>query len=170
MTSLHAHSELEDLAETLWNERHIVEYLLFKLVTAKLILASDERRFVTPALDEVERILGVLRDTEARRAMAVAAVASAWGTPEDDLSLAELTKRAPEPMRQVFREHRDAFTTLASEIEETAAANRELASATLGHVRQSIDALTGPQQAATYTANGRHDTPVTTATRLDRVL
>lgn len=162
--------DLEVLAGTLWDERHVVEYLLFKLVTAKLVLAADERRFVALALDEVERVLRALRDAEQRRAAAVAVVAANWGVPTDDLTLAELASRAPASYRSVFADHRDGFAKLAVEIEETAATNRRLASTALTHLRTSLGSLTGPAVGQTYTAEGRPDLRVTTPMRLDQVL
>lgn len=169
--SQHAlHRELEALADTLWAERHVVEYLLFKLITAKLILAADERRFVTPALDEVERMVTALRSAEVRRASALATVARAWSVNVDALTLSELADRAPEPFGAVFRDHRDAFQSLASEIEATAQENRKLASSSLTHVQETIDALAGPPAGHTYTASGRHDATTTSALRLDEVL
>ncbi|QBI18930.1 flagellar protein FlgN [Egibacter rhizosphaerae] len=163
--------DLEALADTLWSERHVVEYLLFKLVTAKLLLAAQERRFVATALDEVERIIETLRSAEVQRGSALEAVAADWGTDAEELTLAELAARAPAPMDAVFRDHQEAFARLASEIEETANTNRQLASAALGEVRATIAALAGPTGASTYTAAGRHHSDsVAGPVRLDEVL
>lgn len=161
---------LEALADTLWAERHVVHYLLFKLVTARLVLAADERRFVGLALDEVERMMDSLREAELRREMALEEVATAWGADPAELTLSSLAERSPEPLRSVFADHRDAFLGLAQEIEETAADNRRLASTALDHVQQSLDSLTGPERGQTYTAQGRPARPTTAPTRLDRVL
>lgn len=163
-------SDLETLADTLWAERRVVEYLLFKLITAKLVLAADERRFVTSALEEVERMVQTLRGTEVQRAAALDRVARHWGVPSEDLTLRELAERSPEPMAGVFRDHQEAFAELAAEIEDTARENRKLASAALSHVRETIDALTGPPAPRTYTATGRHDTAIGAPVRLDEVL
>lgn len=163
-------TSLEALADDLWSERHLVELLLFKLVSAKLLLAADERRFVAPALDEVQRVLAKLHEAEVRRAITLEDVAGDWRVAADDLTLAELATHAPEPLRGVFRDHQRAFQALVVEIEETAAANRALASSALGQMRQAIDALTGPSLGATYTAAGHHDTAFTPPTRLNEVL
>lgn len=163
-------SSLEQLADTLWAERHVVEMLLFKLISAKLLLAAEERRFLQPALNEVERTLAALREAELRRAVAVQTVADDWRVDSAGLTLAELATHAPEPLRAVFRDHQQGFAALATEIEETAAANRQLASSSLGSVRESIAALTGPMLSSTYTASGFHDTAQPRPTRLDEVL
>lgn len=162
--------KLESLADTLWAERHVVRYLLFKLVTAKLVLAADERRFVAPALEEVERMMAALREAEQRREAALGEMAEAWGLAPEDLTLNHLVERAPEPLRSVFADHRQAFLSLAEEIDQTAADNRRLASAALDHVQQSLEGLTGPADSQTYTSQGRPGAAVTVPTRLDRVL
>ncbi|HEY8339184.1 MAG TPA: flagellar protein FlgN [Egibacteraceae bacterium] len=170
MTTPPPSERLHALADTLWAERHLVELLLFKLVTAKLLLAADERRFVTLALDEVGRVLDSLHEAEQRREEAVADVAAEWGVRTDELTLTELARRAPEPLRTVFADHATAFLDLANEIDETASTNRRLATATLSHVHASLDALTGDSSTTTYTADGRHGATTAAPLRLDRVL
>ena len=170
MTTPPPSERLHALADTLWAERHLVELLLFKLTTAKLLLADDERRFVTLALDEVGRVVDSLHEAEQRREAAVAAVAAEWGVATEELTLGELARRAPEPLRTVFADHATAFLDLAAEIEETASTNRRLATATLGQVHASLDALTGDASVTTYTADGRHGAATTAPLRLDRVL
>jgi hypothetical protein len=161
---------LESLADTLWAERHLVEFLLFKLTTAKLILAADERRYVALALDEVERVVIALRGAESRRAQAVAEAAAELHVDAERLTLSQLATHSPEPLRTVFRDHAEGFLRLATEIEETAVVNRRLASATLSHVQRALDALTGPPAASTYTASGRPTTATAAPMRLDQVL
>jgi uncharacterized protein YunC (DUF1805 family) len=108
-TSARPSAELEHLADTLWRERHVVEFLLFKLVSARLILAAGERRFVACARDEVERVLDLLGEAEAARERGVEAVARLWNEPLDEVTIAELAIRSPEPLSTVFRDHRRAF-------------------------------------------------------------
>lgn len=170
MSATHDAADLEGLADTLWAERQVVEYLLYRLVTAKLILEASERRFVSVALDEVERTLTTLRSAEIQRAAALEPVARAWGYKPEALTLSKLAHEAPPPMDAVFRDHHEAFMDLAAEIEETAATNRKLASAALSDVRQTLDALAGPPAASTYTAAGTPDRAVTRPVQLDEVL
>lgn len=147
---------VENLADTLWAERHVVEFLLFKLTTAKLLLAADERRFVAQALGEVERVVDALREAELRRAMALEAFAEQRGVPVDDVTLSWLASNAPAPWREVFADHHQAFAALAEEIEETSSDNRQLAGAGLNIVQDTIGMLTGPQPTTgTYDASGR---------------
>lgn len=164
MTKGPGSDDLETLADTLWAQRQVVEFLLYRLVTAKLVLEASERRFVPLALEEVERLLEALRLAEVRRAAALEPVARAWGYAPEELTLHELGERAPAPMNAVFQDHHEAFLRLAEEIEVTADTNRRLATAALSEVQKTLGALTGPPPAPTYTAAGTHDTPVSLAT------
>jgi flagellar biosynthesis/type III secretory pathway chaperone len=170
MSTRYDTGSLQRLADTLWSERHVVEFLLFKLTSAKLLLAADERRFVALALDEVERVVGTLRETELERSIAVEEVARHWRVRADDLTLARLATTAPEPWREVFADHQRAFDELTREVEEAAAANRSLASAGLARIHQTMDMLTGQQEPGTYDAYGRHQAVATGRTRLDAAL
>lgn len=170
MDSQDERTALDALTETLWAERHVVELLLYKLVGAKLYLAADERRFVTMALDEVERVVGALRATEARRSATLRGLAAQWGLDPADLTLSELAQRTGEPWRTMFTDHQEGFAALAAEIEETATTNRRLAQAGLGAVRQTLDALAGPPVPTTYGADGRADVSAPMAVRLDQAI
>lgn len=161
---------LEDLADVLWAERHLVEYLLFKLVTANLLLSAEERRFVPKAMDEVERVMERLGEVENRREAALLPVAREWQLQPRDLSLATLAQRAPEPMATVFRDLHSDFMALTAEIESTSAENRKLANSALNHMHSALETLTGPTIATTYTAKGTHDVGITNPIRLDRAL
>ncbi|HEX9887874.1 MAG TPA: flagellar export chaperone FlgN [Nitriliruptorales bacterium] len=145
---------LPALAQTLWAERHLVEHLLYKLVAANLMLAADDRRFVSRALDEVDAVVERLWDAERARSSAVAEVARHWRVPADEVTLSRLGSECPEPWGSMFDEHRDAFDRMTAEIERTADDNRRLASVALSDIRASLAALSGPQ-ARTDTARGQ---------------
>lgn len=161
---------LEALADTLWAERHVVEFLLYKLTVAKLLLVSDERRFVSAALSEVEQVVARLRDAEDRRQAALAAVAQDWRRPASEVTLSVLAEQTDEPMRGVFDDHRKGFLELSLEIEETAAENRRLASGSLNSIQEALDALTGTASGPTYTASGRTQSPQVGPSQWDQTL
>lgn len=161
---------LRELMERLWVERHLLEFLLFKLVTTRLVLAADTRAFVAPALREVEVAIERLREAELRRATAVARVAEEWGVPAEHLSLSYLVEHAPEPSATMFREHRDGLRALVEEIEEVAAENRRLAAAAAEHVRENLDALVGAEVGDTYDPSGRRGSVAPGPAYVDREL
>lgn len=161
---------VRELVERLWTERHLLESLLFKLVTAKLILAADARRFLAPALAEVEQVIDQIRAAELRRGIAVARLAEEWGMRQEDLTLGYLVEHAPEPAASIFADHREGFLRLTREIEEVAAENRLMASAALDHIRDNIDALMGGEMGPTYGPTGHRETAPTPPRRLDQVV
>lgn len=165
-------TSLEALADTLWAERHVVEFLLFKLVSARLLLAANEARFVPAAVEEVDRAVGALKAAELRRETALQGVANDWGVPIDALTLETLASRAPVPFDTLFKEHQKAFLTLADEVEQTARQNSELASAALSHVQESLVALGGGSGPAPtyYDAAGRRTNTGVHRSNLDEVL
>ena len=84
---------MAQLADTLWYERRLLECLLFKLVSANLVLIADDRRFVGPAIGEVDAVMAEIRKAESRRGEVVAAVAREWNVPPEQVGLAFLVKK-----------------------------------------------------------------------------
>ncbi len=161
---------LEGLADTLWQERHMVESLLFRMVEAKLLLAANEHRFVAAAIDDVEDVVDALRRAEERRHRALQDVADRLEVPVEELTLTTIAALAPSPMDRVFTDHHEAFLAMTTEIEETAAANRQLASGALGRLRRSLDALAGANPASTYTSAGTSEVVLVGPAHLDATL
>jgi hypothetical protein len=153
----------EELARLLSRERLLLELLLFKLVTLRQLLASGEVRFLAWAGDEVERAVDKVRKAELARALAVSELAAATGRFEADFALSQLVESAPEPWATIFADHRQGFTRLSAEINETLAANRRLAASGAGAVSDMLDRLSGgtpePQfsGAATYGPGAQWD-------------
>lgn len=147
---------LQRLAETLWEERGLAAELLYRLRCAHLLLAADDQRFVTRAIDQVEVATGRLRHAEMQREGIVLDVAVALGGDAHMLTLETLASHTAEPWRSVFADHRRAFLSLAREIEETSEAGRELSGRALGRVRRSITTLAGAEGVASgHHAGGR---------------
>jgi len=152
MNSRHHLEQLARLADVLWYERRLMEYLLFKLVTANLMLNADEQRFVTPALGEVERVIAEIRRTEGDRAELITDLAAAWDVEPSTVTLAHLAIHAPEELRPVFEDHRERFLELTGEIETVTKENRRLATLGLAGIGATFDLLEG-----TATSSGRYD-------------
>lgn len=161
---------LKDVQDRLWTERHLLDFLLFKLVAAKLILAADDRRFMSPALAEVEHVIEKLRLAEMERSISVSQLAAEWDVPGDTLTLQKLAERAEEPFGTIFADHRDALLKVAAEIEEVALENRRLASASLTDIQENIGVLMGKPAESTYNDKGRRRLGPTSPRRLDAAL
>jgi hypothetical protein len=158
--------QLHELADTLWYERRLLEFLLFKLVSANLVLIANDHRFVAPAIAEVERVMEEVRRAEAERAGAVARLAAAWGVPHTQLTLAYLSTHVPDAMRTAFEEHRTGFLELVGEIEDLTRENRRLATVSLDGIRGTLGLVDG----LTYDAAGRTSVSKGPPTTIDRVL
>lgn len=173
-TSLQDQDQLTQLAETLWYERRLLEFLLFKLVSANLVLATDDRRFVGPAIAEVEKVVTEVREAERARYDVLTKVATTMGVPMATITLNSLADTAPEDLRGVFADHRDAFMALANEIEEITTDNRRLASVGLDGITGTLQLAAGMPGAAagtqSYTSQGRSVSSAQNPTRVDQVL
>lgn len=167
MKPIEACASLPTLADTLWAERSVMEHLLYKMVSARLLLAADQRAYVTQAMDEVERAADRLQAAERERLEALHLVARDWDVPVEQLTLRRLADEAPEPWATILRDHHTTFGKLADEIQATASENTRLASVGLNAVRTSLAAVTSPA-GATYTAAGRHDTANVSPTSFDQ--
>ncbi len=154
------------LADTLWYERRLLEYLLFKLVSANLVLIADDRRFVGPAVAEVDAVMAEIRKAEEQRSEVVAAVAAEMGVPPADVGLPFLVENAPESLRATFEDHRVVFHNLVGEIEVLTKENRRLATVGLDGIQGTLGFAGGDIYDAAGRATRTPDQPV----RVNRVL
>jgi hypothetical protein len=132
---------MDELTGLLSRERRLLEVLLFKLVTARHLLAAGESRFIAWSAAEVERATERVREIEVLRAGLVQKLAREVGLSEDRLTLQALAQEAPEPYRTIFSDHRAAFFELVAEIEEVTRANRKLAQRGVRQVDEILERL-----------------------------
>lgn len=142
---------LERLAETLWAERLATERLLYRLTTAKLLLAAEEERFVPRAVDEVGAAAARLDEMERRRLRIVGEAVAAAGSAGSELRLRDLAAGTSGPWPRVFDDLHAALVELAADVEATAEATRELAGDALArqhHARTTLTAACPPAAGA----------------------
>lgn len=159
---------LPDLVAQLGRQRQLVEYLLFKLLEAQLLLSSDQAAFVPIAMAEIESVLRRIREEEERREELISSLAEDWGMPPHDLKLAYLTEHAPEPYRTAFSEHRRTFMSLVDQVEKVTRDNRRLATEGLARVQAALSGLV--EDASTYSPEGRVEKLVTRPVTHDKVI
>ncbi len=116
---------LAEVSTILWQERHLLELLQFKLEVQQLLLANGRGRWLNLAGDEVERVLDELRHVELARAVEVDGVARELGLSPNP-SLAELALSAADPWGGIFDQHRAALLGLSEEIRALSSVNRDL--------------------------------------------
>lgn len=114
-----------ELSSLLWQERELLELLVFKLEEEQLLLTAGKTRWLQHATREVEQVLERLRSAGLARTVEVAALAKDWGTC-DDSTLRELASSAPDgPWGEIFAAHLTAMTELTSEIRELRDSNQQ---------------------------------------------
>lgn len=161
---------VDALIDTIAAERHVVEYLLFKLITLKLVFVADERRYVEKAANEVERVVDSLRQAEERRAAALRVVAGEWDVAADDLTLSRLSREAPGPTGKVFGDLQRSLRTLADEVEVVVAENRRLVAGGMSNVQSLLDAVAGAPAGDIYTDTGHRHRARAQPMQLDQAL
>jgi len=151
---------LQEVSTTLWQERNLLELLLFKLEEEQLLLASGRTRWLARATREVEVVLERIREAEIMRAIEVDHVAPSLLLPPGP-SLRQLAENAPSPWDTMFADHRQAFLELTEEITQLASTNRELVARGQRATQDFLDNFVDPEPATGYpAANVRDRTPL----------
>jgi hypothetical protein len=145
---------LSDVSNIIWQERRLLELLVFKLEEEQLVLASGRTRWLAHATREVEAVLDEIRSIELERAMALQETTAELGL-GDAPSLRELSEAAPPPWDHIFGEHRRALLEVAQEIDGVSKANRELLTRSHQAAREALSAV-GDVEVETYTPRGSH--------------
>jgi hypothetical protein len=143
---------LADLSRILWQQRELMELLLFKLEEQQLLLVAGRSRWMGLAAREIEHVLDRIRDFEGLRAVELEPTRRELGLtdPPTLLQLAELTG---EPWSELFTSHREHLLALTAEVQALTEANRELLAAGSRAVADTLLNLTDPPN--TYDASGR---------------
>jgi hypothetical protein len=147
---------LQEVSTTLWQERNLLELLLFKLEEEQLLLASGRTRWLARATREVEVVLERIREAEIMRAIEVDHVAPSLLLPPGP-SLRQLAEHAPPPWDTMFADHRQAFLELTEEITQLASANRELVARGQRATQDFLNNFVDPQPATGYPMDGTRD-------------
>jgi len=145
---------MEDLSSVLWQERELLETLLYKLEVEQLVLAGGRTRWLPAAAREIDACLGRIREVELLRAVAVDTVAAELDL-DPNPSLHEIADRSEEPWRCIWLDHREAFTTVAAQIAQMSESNRTLLTA--GYQAAQATLLSMSESAGTYGADGSVD-------------
>src|SRR5450432_2354224 len=116
-------ADFAEVSDILWRERELLDVLVFKLDSERLLLEAGAVRWLARSTREVDLVLEQLGLTEVTRALEVHALAAELGLPPN-AGLAAVADAAPSPWGELFHAHRAAFRTLIGEITDLAEANR----------------------------------------------
>ena len=116
-------SGFAEVSDILWRERELLDLLLFKLDSERLLLRSGSVHWLGRSTHEVDLVLEQLRLVEITRALEVDDLAAQLGM-QPGATLSDLAAAAPTPWAELFQAHRAAFRTLIEEVTDLAEANQ----------------------------------------------
>ena len=116
-------SGFAEVSDILWRERELLDLLLFKLDSERLLLRAGSVQWLARSTHEVDLVLEQLRLVELTRALEVDDLAAQLGL-QPGATLSDLAAVAPTPWADLFQAHRAAFRTLIEEVTDLAETNR----------------------------------------------
>ena len=139
---------LGELAAVLWQEREVLEDLLYALIQQQLLLDVGQTGWLPRADAAVAAATRAVQDHELVRAIEVETLVQVLGLPAN-ASLLEIAAHAGEPWATVLGDHRDALRTLTAEIDAVTAHNRALLIAGERATREALGALAPSTKSST---------------------
>ncbi len=129
---------LGDLAAVLWQERELLEDLLYALTQQHHLLASGEIRWLPRADASVAAAARAIQEQEVFRAIEVETLVAVLGIGTSP-TLAQIAAAAGEPWAMLLQDHLTALRTLTEEIEQATARNRTLLIAGERSTREALE-------------------------------
>ena len=133
-------------------ERNLIEYVLYRLVAAKLVLSTNDQRYVTQSLVEVEDAVDRLRSVAGARERAIGAIARQLGASQ--LTLGALAEQVPPAERYMLIELQSDYVRLAHQIAQVSSENRRLVELSLGPTAELLKQVAGVPTGAMYDGAG----------------
>ena len=133
---------MNELLDVLGRQRHVLEYLLFRILEARHLLDSSEVRFLHLAAQDIDAASEAVREVELRRALLPI---------PDGMTLRQLSDAARPPLADILYEHLLELSRLAAELGAATEAVGDLAAAGLARTRNQefAMALSGARRSAT---------------------
>ena len=120
--------------------------------------AGGRTHWLATAAREIEIVLERVRDIELLRAIELDSVAGELGL-DPNPGLHEIADRCQEPWKSIWLDHRDAFTTTATEIQKMSLTNRELLTAGYHAAQATLLSMTEERRDVRRRRLGRHRRP-----------
>ena len=117
---------MDALLDVLGRQRHVLEYLLFRMLEARHLLDIGEVRFLHLAAGDIEAASEAVREVELRRALLPL---------PDGSTLRQLSDASESPLHDILHEHLLELSRLAAELGATTEAVGDLAAAGVARSR-----------------------------------
>ncbi|WP_148615833.1 flagellar protein FlgN [Nocardioides rubriscoriae] len=157
---------MEKLSLVLWQERDLMDTLLYRLEIEQLVLANGRTDWLMRAAREVESVLHEMRESEVLRSIAAGEAAESLGLPAD-APLREIAARADEPWRTTLMDHHEVFTTTVRRLVDLAESNRYLLTQGYNSARETLMNMAG-EAPQSYSQNGTAVTATPLSQFVDR--
>ncbi len=142
-----------ELSALLWQERELLDLLIFKLTEEQLLLTTGRTRWLQHATGEVEQVVRRLRASGLSRAVEVDALAEEWNVSTNEPSLNELADAAPPgPWGDILRAHLEALTGQTVQIQALRDVNESFLRFAARSTQETAAGLL--PQTGTYDAHG----------------
>lgn len=130
---------LQAFSEVLFQERQVLELLLFKLETERMLLDGGQERWLPMASREVDTVLDELNKVELARSVVLAQVAPELGL-GPDATLASVVGVVPSPWDSVFGDHQRELKTLMGDVLAAAESSSHLLRQGYDSIRMALEA------------------------------
>ncbi|WP_159599327.1 flagellar protein FlgN [Agromyces humi] len=146
---------MHEASALLWEERELLDVLLFKLEAEQMMLTAGNTRWLNRATQEVAAVQERLSRVGLARAVELNGVAAEWNAPEG-AGLRELAEHAPDgPWGEILTSHAAGLAATVSEVEQVRSANEHLIRGALRATQETLaDSSTST---STYNARGVTD-------------
>ena len=147
---------LGDLAAVLWQERELLEDLLYALTQQHHLLVAGEIRWLPRADAAVADAARAIQEQEVFRAIEVETLVAVLGIGPSP-SLQQIADAAGEPWAMLLQEHLAALRALTEEIEQATTRNRTLLIAGERSTREALEqvgAIARTEQGSRYDHRG----------------
>lgn len=130
---------LQAFSDVLMQERRVLELLLFKLETERLLLDTGRDRWLTLASREVDTVLDELNKVELARSITMAQIAPELGL-DSSATLATVVETVPTPWDVIFTEHQRELKSMMVEVLAAAESSRHLLRQGYDSIRLALEA------------------------------
>ncbi len=145
---------VQRLSACLYEEKQLLEELLFKLEEEQLILVSGRHRWLERATAEVENVLRTLSSLESARLDIMATVAGELGLDAGaQATMLEVAGAVGEAWSEALLESRESIKVLISQVVQMVAGNRDLITRGLASTTELLVAL-GVSAGVSYGPDG----------------
>ncbi len=141
---------MEELDRTLWALRRSMALVDYRATVARLMLGADDRRFVSPAGEELAMEVSRFREVSDRVVAATGRAARAWGMRPAERSLATLAERAPGRWKDPLDEHIEALSGDIDRLHAQLADQSALLTIGQRQIQRTMDLLLGGEETAEY--------------------